>query len=165
MQHVSRAADATQRNAKQHEGSFPWERQTRAGQGDRISLALLDVPFPCYCCTPLYLHTFSLACSSVRPTMAISGCVKQAAGIAKWSTSFSLPMMFSTALIGERIANNNEYQRKEIRSGSGSILNAHRLNHSHEGTRRYGADRVHNANTQRNITPMPRLQPETRLRA
>lgn len=42
--------------------------------------------------------TFSFACSSVRPTIAISGCVKHAAGMARWSTSFSLPMMFSTAL-------------------------------------------------------------------
>merc|ERR1719261_453505 len=39
----------------------------------------------------------SLACSSVSPTMAISGCVKQAAGIASWSTSCDLPQMFSTA--------------------------------------------------------------------
>lgn len=42
--------------------------------------------------------TFSFACSSVRPTIAISGCVKHAAGMARWSTSLSLPMMFSTAL-------------------------------------------------------------------
>lgn len=42
--------------------------------------------------------TFSLACSSVNPTMAISGCVKQAAGMARWSTALGLPQMFSTAL-------------------------------------------------------------------
>mmetsp|Transcript_22293 Transcript_22293/g.44491 ORF Transcript_22293/g.44491 Transcript_22293/m.44491 type:complete len:224 (-) Transcript_22293:902-1573(-) len=39
----------------------------------------------------------STACSSVRPTMAISGCVKQAAGTASWLTTCSLPQMFSTA--------------------------------------------------------------------
>mmetsp|Transcript_11312 Transcript_11312/g.42239 ORF Transcript_11312/g.42239 Transcript_11312/m.42239 type:complete len:246 (-) Transcript_11312:856-1593(-) len=41
----------------------------------------------------------STACSSVRPTKAMFGCVKQAAGIASWSTTCSCPTMFSTALI------------------------------------------------------------------
>mmetsp|Transcript_48120 Transcript_48120/g.96282 ORF Transcript_48120/g.96282 Transcript_48120/m.96282 type:complete len:237 (+) Transcript_48120:273-983(+) len=39
----------------------------------------------------------ALACSSVSPTMAISGCVKHAAGMVLWSTRCSRPAMFSTA--------------------------------------------------------------------
>mmetsp|Transcript_12011 Transcript_12011/g.27510 ORF Transcript_12011/g.27510 Transcript_12011/m.27510 type:complete len:248 (-) Transcript_12011:804-1547(-) len=39
----------------------------------------------------------SLACSSVGPTMAISGWVKHAAGMASWFTAWSLPHMFSIA--------------------------------------------------------------------
>mmetsp|Transcript_46865 Transcript_46865/g.99537 ORF Transcript_46865/g.99537 Transcript_46865/m.99537 type:complete len:247 (-) Transcript_46865:968-1708(-) len=40
---------------------------------------------------------FSTACSSVGPTMAISGWVKHAAGMASWLTSWDRPQMFSTA--------------------------------------------------------------------
>mmetsp|Transcript_19554 Transcript_19554/g.40824 ORF Transcript_19554/g.40824 Transcript_19554/m.40824 type:complete len:225 (-) Transcript_19554:973-1647(-) len=40
---------------------------------------------------------FSTACSSVIPTMPISGCVKQAAGTDWWSTAWFRPQMFSTA--------------------------------------------------------------------
>merc|ERR1719238_668432 len=39
----------------------------------------------------------SRACSSVGPTIAISGCVKHAAGIASWLRMCSSPHMFSTA--------------------------------------------------------------------
>merc|ERR1719163_2578962 len=40
----------------------------------------------------------ALACSSVSPTMAISGCVKQAAGIASWSTSCDLCMYVQVSM-------------------------------------------------------------------
>mmetsp|Transcript_33309 Transcript_33309/g.68773 ORF Transcript_33309/g.68773 Transcript_33309/m.68773 type:complete len:247 (+) Transcript_33309:285-1025(+) len=39
----------------------------------------------------------AFACSSVSPTMAISGWVKQAAGMVSWSTTCERPTMFSTA--------------------------------------------------------------------
>mmetsp|Transcript_72142 Transcript_72142/g.192842 ORF Transcript_72142/g.192842 Transcript_72142/m.192842 type:complete len:210 (-) Transcript_72142:1042-1671(-) len=39
----------------------------------------------------------ALACSSVRPTMPTSGCVKHAAGTALWFTACGRPQMFSTA--------------------------------------------------------------------
>mmetsp|Transcript_63053 Transcript_63053/g.150420 ORF Transcript_63053/g.150420 Transcript_63053/m.150420 type:complete len:247 (+) Transcript_63053:365-1105(+) len=40
---------------------------------------------------------FAFAWSSVRPTIAISGCVKHAAGMQSWSTAWWRPTMFSTA--------------------------------------------------------------------
>mmetsp|Transcript_17105 Transcript_17105/g.51722 ORF Transcript_17105/g.51722 Transcript_17105/m.51722 type:complete len:223 (+) Transcript_17105:924-1592(+) len=58
----------------------------------------LALKLPCE--MPISQPSFSArsrACSSVGPTMAISGCVKHAAGTASWLSTCSLPHMFSTA--------------------------------------------------------------------
>ena len=56
-------------------------------------------PYLCTCIHDdiLVYYKRTLACSSVMPTIAISGCVKQAAGMALWLTTWGRPRMFSTA--------------------------------------------------------------------
>mmetsp|Transcript_29313 Transcript_29313/g.94488 ORF Transcript_29313/g.94488 Transcript_29313/m.94488 type:complete len:271 (+) Transcript_29313:546-1358(+) len=78
----------------------PFLKMTLAMPSPSPSASALELALKLPCEMPISQPSFSarsLACSSVGPTMAISGWVKQAAGTASWLSTCSCPHIFSTA--------------------------------------------------------------------
>mmetsp|Transcript_24183 Transcript_24183/g.71701 ORF Transcript_24183/g.71701 Transcript_24183/m.71701 type:complete len:467 (-) Transcript_24183:67-1467(-) len=75
-------------------------KMTLAMPSPSPSASAFELALKLPCAMPISQPSFSarsLACSSVGPTMAISGWVKHAAGTASWLSTCSCPHMFSTA--------------------------------------------------------------------